>query len=187
MTTDGNTIAPADPKLGKPKAPPPPTLTRLAGDAQVESIDGPLEIGGMVGKFLPVLTRVGDGSLGFRMMREVRQVEPAGRILRIVNAEGQSVRVGVGHVFVRADGKDVRAGDLVAGDRLEAGWTYHLNSHWDDGIKYYNLYLTFLKQREKANVFAIDDVKKKIIELLIIFHQVMFNLYILKEIEKVHY
>ena len=78
----------------------------------------------MVGKFLPVLTRVGDGSLGFRMMREVRQVEPAGRILRIVNAEGQSVRVGVGHVFVRADGKDVRAGDLVAGDRLEAGWTY---------------------------------------------------------------
>ncbi len=124
MTTDGNIIAPADPKLGKPKAPPPPTLTRLAGDAQVESIDGPLEIGGMVGKFLPVLTRVGDGSLGFRMMREVRQVEPAGRILRIVNAEGQSVRVGVGHVFVRADGKDVRAGDLVAGDRLEAGWTY---------------------------------------------------------------
>ena len=44
------------------------------------------------------------------------------------------------------------------------GWTYHLNSRWDDGIKYYNLYLTFLKQREKANVFAIDDVKKKIIE-----------------------
>lgn len=124
MTTDGNQPGAGDAKMGKPKAPPPPTLTRLATDAQVESIDGPVAIGGMVGKFVPVLTRLPDGALGFRMMREVREVEPSGRILRIVDTGGRSVRVGVEHVFCRADGREVRARELSPGDVLEAGWTY---------------------------------------------------------------
>ena len=96
MTTDGKIPGAADAKLGKPKAPPPPTMTRLAADAEVESIDGPVAIGGMVGKFVPVLTRLADGQLGFRMMREVREVEATGRILRVVDAGGRAVRVGVG-------------------------------------------------------------------------------------------
>lgn len=44
------------------------------------------------------------------------------------------------------------------------GWTCHLNSRWDDAIKYYNEYLTFLKQRAKSNAAPIEDVKKKIQE-----------------------
>jgi len=136
MTTDGKKPDAPDAKMGKPKAPPPPTLTRLAGDAEVESIDGPVAIGGMVGKFVPVLTRLRDGALGFRMMREVREVEPAGRVVRVVDASGRAVRVGASHVFFRSDGREVRAGDLAPGDTLEAGWTYPAGYVLPDAAEY---------------------------------------------------
>jgi hypothetical protein len=106
----------------KPK--PPPTLSRLAGDALVETIDGPVEIVKLVGKATPVMTRMPDGSIGFRMLREVRELEPEADLLELRNADGQVVRTGADHVFVRADGGEVRARDLRPGDQLRAGWTY---------------------------------------------------------------
>ena len=48
-----------------------PTLTRLAGEALVETIDGPVEIVKLVGKVMPVLTRFEGGELGFRMMTQI--------------------------------------------------------------------------------------------------------------------
>jgi hypothetical protein len=77
----------------------------------------------LVGKVMPVLTRFRDGALGFRMMREIREVDP-GPLLEIVNADGQRVCVGTEHVFVRAGGGEVRAGSLAVGDRLDPGWSY---------------------------------------------------------------
>ena len=106
----------------KPK--PPPTLTRLAADALVETIDGPVAVVKLVGKAMPVLTRFQDGALGFRMMREVREVEAEGSLIELANADGQVVRVGAEHVFVRPDGRTVRARELTPGDRLQAGWSY---------------------------------------------------------------
>ena len=44
------------------------------------------------------------------------------------------------------------------------GWTYHLNARWDEAIKFYTNYLSFLKIKSKSNVHYIDDVKKKIAE-----------------------
>ncbi len=44
------------------------------------------------------------------------------------------------------------------------GWTYHLNSKWEDAIKHYEEYHTFLKQKAKSNAAPIEDVKKKIRE-----------------------
>jgi hypothetical protein len=107
-----------------PKPSPGPTLTRLASDALIETIDGPVEVDKLAGKAMPVLTRFPDGSLGFRMMREIRLVEPNGAMVELENGDGQTVRVGVAHVFVRSDGREVPAGDLAPGDRLEAGWSY---------------------------------------------------------------
>lgn len=43
-------------------------------------------------------------------------------------------------------------------------WCYHLNSRWDEAIRHYEEYHTFLKARSKSNAAAIDDVKKKIQE-----------------------
>lgn len=101
-----------------------PTLTRLAGEALVETIDGPVEIVKLVGKVMPVLTRFEGGELGFRMMTQIRELEPEAAVLRVTNGDGQSLRVGLDHVFVRDDGSEVRAADLEVGDRLDSGWSY---------------------------------------------------------------
>lgn len=107
----------------KPKPPPPPTLSRLAEDALVETIDGPVEIVKLVGKVMPVLTRFRDGALGFRMMTAIRQLED-GEIFELVNGDEQRVRLGGDHVLVREDGSEVRVRDVKPGDRLHPGWTY---------------------------------------------------------------
>lgn len=108
----------------KPTPPAPPTLTRLAADALVETIDGPVEIVKLAGKVMPVLTRFPGGELGFRMMTQIRELAAEAELIRLVNADGQSVRVGGDHVFVLADGTEVPAGRLRPGDRLESGWSY---------------------------------------------------------------
>jgi hypothetical protein len=120
----------------KPKPAPPPSLTRLAGDALVETIDGPVPVIKLVGKVIPVLTRFRDGALGFRMMREIRELVAEAPLLEIENADGQRVCVGVDHVFVRAGGGDVRAGAIVPGDRLDAGWTYPAGYEIPDAAEY---------------------------------------------------
>lgn len=107
----------------KPKPPPKPTLSRLAEDALVETIDGPVEIVKLVGKTMPVLTRFHDGSLGFRMMREIRQLED-GPLFELVNGDQQRVRLGAEHVLVREDGSEVPVRDVRPGDRLAPSWTY---------------------------------------------------------------
>jgi hypothetical protein len=107
----------------KPKPPPPPTLSRLAEDALVETIDGPVEIVKLVGKVMPVLTRFRDGALGFRMMTAIRQLDE-GDLFELVNADEQRVRLGGDHVLVREDGSEVHVRDLKPGDRLHPGWTY---------------------------------------------------------------
>ncbi len=43
-------------------------------------------------------------------------------------------------------------------------WTYHLNSRWDDALKYYNNFLTILMQKAKSNAGNIEDIKRKIAE-----------------------
>lgn len=96
----------------------------MAAEALVETIDGPVRIVELVGKFIPVLTRFPGGDLGFRMLREVREIEGQAPLLELTNLDGQMVSVGLDHVFVRSDGSDVRAGDLRPGDRLEPGWSY---------------------------------------------------------------
>ena len=120
----------------KPKKPILPTLTRLAADSLVETIDGPVEIVKLVGKVMPVLTRFADGRLGFRMMTQIRELEPDAELLRLTNADGQRIRVGVDHVFVRADGEEIRAGDLTEGDELDSGWTYPEGYELPDAEEY---------------------------------------------------
>lgn len=45
-----------------------------------------------------------------------------------------------------------------------AGWAYHLLAKWDDAIKYYNLYLAWLKTQSKVPAYKLEDVNKKIEE-----------------------
>lgn len=123
-------------KPKKPKKPILPTLTRLAADSLVETIDGPVEIVKLVGKVMPVLTRFSDGQLGFRMMTQIRELEAEADLLRITNADGQVLRVGLEHVFVRADGSEARASELSVGDELDSGWTYPAGYELPDAPEY---------------------------------------------------
>jgi len=111
------------PPEDKAKPPPAPTLSRLAEDALVETIDGPVKIVELLGKVMPVLTRFRDGTLGFRMMREIRALGESD-LVEVVNGDEQRVRLGADHVLVREGGSEVRAADLRPGDRLEPSWTY---------------------------------------------------------------
>ncbi len=43
-------------------------------------------------------------------------------------------------------------------------WAYHLNSKWDDAIKYYRTHLNSLQKKPKVIIAALDDVKKKMEE-----------------------
>jgi outer membrane protein OmpA-like peptidoglycan-associated protein len=43
-------------------------------------------------------------------------------------------------------------------------WSYHLNSKWDDAIKYYQLYLAEMQKKAKSNAHEIEDLNKKIEE-----------------------
>lgn len=120
----------------KPKKPILPTLTRLAADSLVETIDGPVEIVKLVGKVMPVLTRFGDGQLGFRMMTQIRELESEAEILRLTNSDGQVLRVGRDHVFVRPTGEEVRAHELAPGDELDSGWSYPAGYELPDAEEY---------------------------------------------------
>lgn len=123
------------PPADKPKPPPAPTLSRLAEDALVETIDGPVPIVELVGKVMPVLTRFPDGRLGFRMMREIRPLGESD-LIELVNADGQRVRLGAEHVLVREDGTEVKAADVRPGERLAPGWTYEASYVLPDAPEY---------------------------------------------------
>jgi len=43
-------------------------------------------------------------------------------------------------------------------------WCNHLNSKWDDAIKYYQIQLAIYQQKAKTYAFDIDDINKKISE-----------------------
>lgn len=61
-----------------------------------------------------------------------------------------------------------RAFELNTGTKSDVAywlaWAYHLNTRWDDALKYYDYYLKVLMVRAKGNAAAIEDVKKKISE-----------------------
>jgi hypothetical protein len=111
-------------------------MTRLAADALIETIDGPMEIAKLVGKTIPVLTRMPAGNLGFRMMTQIREIEADAALHALRNADGQMVLVGTEHVFVSADGDEVRASELISGTRLESGWTYPVGYEIPDAEEY---------------------------------------------------
>ncbi|MGE0569211.1 MAG: OmpA family protein, partial [Bacteroidia bacterium] len=41
-------------------------------------------------------------------------------------------------------------------------WSHHMNTNWDDAIKYYTEYMEILNQKPKGNAERIEDCKKKI-------------------------
>jgi hypothetical protein len=99
-------------------------MASLTADALVEAIDGPTPVGTLEGKSMPILTRLPNGALGFRIMGKFAKSAAPEPIFRVTFENGQSVRVGAGQVFFKKGMTEVAVKDLAAGDPLEPSWDY---------------------------------------------------------------
>jgi hypothetical protein len=99
-------------------------MTHLAADALIEAIDGPAVVGSLEGKSMPILTRLSNGKLGFRIMGKFAKSPAPTGILRVTLENGQSIRVGAEQMFFRHGLAEIRAAELAVGDTLEPSWDY---------------------------------------------------------------
>ena len=96
----------------------------MSGDSQIETVDGPVAIGTLVGKRMPVLTRLPDGRIGFRLMTGIEAAGQGVAVLRVVFDNGQSVVVTPDHVFYRKGMEECAANALQSGDLLETSFHF---------------------------------------------------------------
>jgi hypothetical protein len=90
-------------------------VASLAGDAQVEAIDGPNSVGALEGKSMPILTRLPNGKIGFRMMGKFAKSAAPAPIVKVTLENGESVRVGRDQIFFKAGMVETPASELKAG------------------------------------------------------------------------
>ena len=96
----------------------------VAGHVQVESVEGPLAIASLVGKSMPVLTRLASGLVGFRMMTKVTCTATGVGVLSVTFDNGHVAVVDRGHVFYRPGLVEQPAESLAIGDVLDASFAY---------------------------------------------------------------
>ncbi len=96
----------------------------LSGDSLIETVDGPLAIASLVGKSMPVLTRLPDHRIGFRLMTKIACAATGTPVVRVTLDNGQAVIVDRGHVFY-AHGMVERAVDSLAiGEMLDTSFHF---------------------------------------------------------------
>jgi len=99
----------------------------LTADSLIETIDGPMRVGQLAGRSMPVLTRFPDpdhGNLGFRMMKVAKEGKRAA-VVKVTLDNGLSATVATDHVFYRKGTQEtVLAKDLQVGEQLESAWVF---------------------------------------------------------------
>ena len=104
----------------------------LTGDSAIETVDGPVAIGTLVGKSITVMTRLPNGQIGFRLFTKIALTASAVPVVRVTFDNGRSVTVDEGHVFYARDGAERPVTDLAAGELLDTsahfpvGYVYRL-------------------------------------------------------------
>jgi len=71
----------------------------LSGDSLIETVDGPLAIASLVGKSMPVLTRLPQHRIGFRLMTKTACAATGVPVVQVTFDNGQAVVVDRSHVF----------------------------------------------------------------------------------------
>lgn len=96
----------------------------ITEDSLIETVEGPVPIGRLVGKSMPVLTRLPNGQFGFRRMK-VKKTGEQVPVVRITLNNRQAVTAAVDHVFYKKGAKEtVLAKDLKMGEKLEPSWVF---------------------------------------------------------------
>jgi len=96
----------------------------LGAGSLIETVDGPLAIASLGGKSMPVLTRLADGRVGFRLMTKIARTGSGVAVLRVSFDNGQSVVVDRGHVFYAPGMVERPAASLAAGDLLDTSFHF---------------------------------------------------------------
>jgi len=96
----------------------------LAGDSFIESVEGPVAIATLAGKPMPVLTRLPNGQIGFRLMTKIACTAAGVPVVRVSFDNGQSVVVDHGHVFYAPGMVERAVVSLVAGDVLATSFHF---------------------------------------------------------------
>ena len=96
----------------------------LTGDSLIETVDGPVAIGGLAGKSITVMTRLPNGRVGFRLFSKIAVTATAVPIFRVTFDNGQWIGVDEGHVFYGRDGSERPVGALAPGDLLDSSAHY---------------------------------------------------------------
>lgn len=99
-------------------------MASLTAEALIEAIDGPVAVGTLEGKSMPVLTRFPDGRIGFRMMGKFAKAPAPVPVVKVTFENGASVRVGADQVFLKKPMVPVKASELQPGDGVVPSWDY---------------------------------------------------------------
>jgi hypothetical protein len=96
----------------------------LAGETLIETVDGPIAIGGLVGKSITVMTRMPDGRIGFRLFTKIVMTAPSVPVLRVAFDNGHAIVVDAGHVFFAPGGVERPVTALQPGELLDTSAHY---------------------------------------------------------------
>jgi hypothetical protein len=96
----------------------------LTADTEVEAVDGPSTIEELMGRGIPVLTRLPSGARGFRILFKVEASASRTPVVTIALDNGHGVTVAQDQIVYKIGMEPVRAGDLAAGDMLEPAFHY---------------------------------------------------------------
>ena len=107
----------------------------LTGDSRIETVDGPLAIATLVGKSMPVLTRLPNHRIGFRLMTKIACVATNSPVLRVTFDNGQHVTVDRAHVFYAHGWVERPVESLTPGEILDTSFHYPAGYEFrrDDG------------------------------------------------------
>jgi hypothetical protein len=122
----------------------------LSGESLIETVDGPVAIGGLVGKSITVMTRLPNGRLGFRMFSKIALTASGVPVVRVTFDNGQAVVVDEGHVFYAADRVERPVATLVSGELLDS------STHYPAGYVYRRLDGTTAVSAGAVAVAAIE-------------------------------
>jgi hypothetical protein len=113
----------------------------LTADGLIETVDGPIAIATLVGKSMPVLTRLPNGRVGFRLMTKVACTATGVAIVRVTFENGHAITVDTGHVFYAPNKVERPVTELEPGEMLDTSF------HFPVGYEY----------RRAAGSTAISD------------------------------